>query len=186
MRYFTRQLYLEFNSPDDGVADRADEAWEAALREYGKHLDAIRDRMPSNVAKLAALNLHDAEVLSRVEEVQPGAPVFPVDFPHPLPVAVWSAVAILSVRVGDDVLSLIYCLWDHLREHPAPEDWPFSKLREHWLYDEVDLASQRRGPFIHRILLSSGVELEVPFTTVVIHRFAVHPEAKGAGKKRSA
>jgi hypothetical protein len=93
MRYFTRQLYQQFNSADDAEADRADEAWEAALREYRRHLEGQRDRMPANVARLADLNLHDAEILSR---------------------------------------------------------------------------------------------LEIPFTTVVIHRFALHPEAAGAAKKQSA
>jgi hypothetical protein len=185
MRYFTRQLYLEFNSADDAVADRADEAWEAAIREYNKHLEGIRNRMPSNVVKLADLNLHDAEILSRAEEIQPGTPFY-LEMPIPIAYSFWSAVAIVSVRVGDDILSLIYCLWDHIREDPAPDDWRFSKLREHWLYDEVDIAAERGGPFVHRILLSSGVELEIPFMTVVIHRFAMHPEPKGAAKKHSA
>ena len=34
MRYFTRQLYQQFNSADDEEADRADEAWEAAIEKY--------------------------------------------------------------------------------------------------------------------------------------------------------
>jgi hypothetical protein len=66
---------------------------------------------------------------------------------------------------------------------PAPEGWPFSKLREHWLYDEVDRLPEERGPFWHRILLSSGVELDIPFTTVVIHRFALPKEAEEAARQ---
>jgi hypothetical protein len=186
MRYFTPQLYRLFNSADDEEADRADEAWEAAIGEYRRHLDAVRDRIPSNVAKLADLDLHDAEVLSRAKEVQAEGPFFSNYFPFPVPLAFWSAVAVVTARQGADLVSLIYGLWDHLRERPAPEDWPFSKVREHWLYDEVDVASDRRGPFLHRILLSSGVELEVPFTTVVIHRFALDPEAKGEVKNSSS
>src|SRR4051794_15231145 len=186
MRYFTRSLYQQFNSPDDEVADRADEVWEAALVDYGKHLDGIPARMPATVSKLADLNLHDAEILSRVEEIQPGAPVFYADFPFPGPFALWSAVGIVTVRMGNQFLSLIYCLWDHIRVDPAPEDWQFSKLREHWLYDEVDIVSEKPGPFVHRILLSSGVQLEVPFSTVVIHSFPAHPEPANAGKKQSA
>lgn len=184
MRYFTRQLYQQFNAADDEDADRAEEAWEAALAEYRRHLEGLRDRMPSNVRKLAELNLHDAEILSRTEEIQPGAPFFCEGFPFPVPL--WSAVAILSVRVGGDIVSLIYCLSDRIREYPAPDEWSFSRLREHWLYEEVDVAAERRGPFIRRILLSSGVELEIPFITVVIHRFAVHPEATGVTEKQSA
>ncbi|HYT87925.1 MAG TPA: hypothetical protein VEL76_04340 [Gemmataceae bacterium] len=186
MRYFTRQLYQQFNSAEDAEADRAEQAWETALEEYRQHRDGLRDRMPSNVSKLADLNLHDAEILSRTEEIQPGAPFIFPEFPFPLPIALWSAVAIVSVRLGGDVVSLIYCLWDRIREDPAPDDWPFSKLREHWLYDEVDIGSERRGPFLHRILLSSGVELEIPFTTVVIHRFAVHPSKAGKAEPQSA
>jgi hypothetical protein len=181
MRYFTRQLYLDFNSPDDAVADQADEAWEVALREYHEHLEGIRDRLPSNVVKLAELNLHDAEILARAEKIQPEMPFAYLD--KLIPVSFWSAVGIVSVRVGDDILLLIYNLWDRIREQPAPDNWRFSRRREHWLYDEVDVAGEKRGPFIHRILLSSGVELEIPFSTVVIHRFGVHPESGEAVEK---
>jgi hypothetical protein len=82
MRYFTRKLYQEFNSPDDEIADRADEEWEEAIRKYHKHLESILGWMPANVIKLSQLNLHDAEVLARVEESQPGLPVFFGDFPQ--------------------------------------------------------------------------------------------------------
>ena len=34
MRFFTPELYTQFNSSDDGVADHANEAWENALQEY--------------------------------------------------------------------------------------------------------------------------------------------------------
>ena len=49
----------------------------------------------------------------------------------------------------------------------------FSKLEEQWLYDEVDLLNDHRGPFVHRILLSTGITLEIPFVSVIIHRFTV-------------
>ena len=49
----------------------------------------------------------------------------------------------------------------------------FSKLQEQLLYDEADLMDDRRGPFIHRILLSTGVTLEIPFLWVIIHRFTL-------------
>jgi hypothetical protein len=121
MRYFTPDLYRQFNSADAEAADRADEAWEAAIGDYRRHLEELRPRMPSNVAKLADLNLHDADVLSRAEEVQPGGSFFFPEFPFPVPLALWSAVAIVTVRQGEEVVSLIYCLWDRLREHSAPE-----------------------------------------------------------------
>jgi hypothetical protein len=118
MRYFTRQLYQQFNSADDEEADHADQEWEAAIERYRQHREGLRDRMPANVAKLADLNLHDAEILSRAEETQPGAPFFGDDLPWPVPVAIWSALAIVSVRMGADVLLLLYGLWDEWHFRP--------------------------------------------------------------------
>ena len=85
----------------------------------------------------------------------------------------WTAVAIISVTLGEEVISLIYSLSDHTNTREAPEGWRFSKLQEQWLYDEVDLMNDHRGPFVHRILLSTGITLEIPFVSVIIHRFMV-------------
>ena len=76
-------------------------------------------------------------------------------------------------QAGEEVISLIYSLSDHTNTREAPEGWRFSKLQEQWLYDEVDLMNDQRGPFVHRILLSTGVSLEIPFVSVIIHRFTV-------------
>lgn len=169
MRFFTRELYRQFNAPDDEEADRANAMWETAIEKYRQHLDDIRDRMPSQVRKLTDICLHDAEVLALNQESQalipPPEPSWPVPF--------WSAIAILSLRHEGKVWSLIYLLWDRVREHPAPGDWPFSKTAKHWLYDEVDLAADRRGMFLHRILFSDGGVLEVPFYSVICSNFAL-------------
>ena len=84
-----------------------------------------------------------------------------------------TAVAIVSVTMGEEVVSLIYSLSDHTITRDAPEGWRFSNLQEQWLYDEVDMMDDRRGPFIHRILFSTGITLEIPFVSVIIHRFTV-------------
>jgi hypothetical protein len=174
MKFFTPQLYQQFNSENDEEADRASEQWEHALRDYRKHLSELRDRLPSQVIKLSEMNLHDAEILAQSEELQSSAlfPEFPFHFPVPLPF--WSAVAVLTVNKDREAYSLIYSLWDHVRERAAPEDWKFSKLRPHWLYEELDWVQDRRGGlFLHRILLSDGRVLEIPFISVVIHHFAL-------------
>jgi hypothetical protein len=75
MRFFTPDLYVRFNSSDEKEADRANEAWEAALSGYRKHLDGIRDCMPSQVRNLSELNLHDAEVLACDQAVEPHVPI---------------------------------------------------------------------------------------------------------------
>jgi hypothetical protein len=134
----------------------------------------IREHMPSQVVRLTELCLHDALVVSRVEQAEPAGEfdVFNTTRPFPLPF-VWTAVAIISVTLGAEVISLIYVLSDHTTTREAPEGWRFSKPQEQWLYDEVDLRNDHRGPFVHRILLSSGITLEIPFVSVIIHRFTV-------------
>jgi hypothetical protein len=162
MRFFTPELYLQFNSSNEHVANRADEVWERAINEYKIHLDTLRDGMPSQVRKVSELCLHDAEVLGMEFQSLPPLPqaLSPVPF--------WSALAILSLKQDNTIQSLIYSLWDRVREYPAREDWPFSKSPKHWLYDEIDLARDGRGMFLHRVLLSDGGIIEVPFVSAII------------------
>src|SRR5205823_5827557 len=134
--------------------------------------------MPSQVVRLSELCLHDALVVSRVEQAQPDGP-----YSFPLPY-LWTAVAIVAVTIGEEVVSLIYSLSDHTTTRDAPEGWRFSNLQEQWLYDAVDMINDLRGPFIHRILFSTGVTLEIPFVSVIVHRFTVPVVTKVA--KQSA
>ena len=138
-------------------------AWEKALQEYRRHLDAVRDRLPSQIRKLAELRPHDAEVLGFEQDSQSFFPFAEPFWPAPH----WSAVAILSLKQDSTILSLIYLLWDRVREYPAKADWQFSKLRKHWLYDEVDVVADHRGMFLHRILFSDGSVVEIPFVSVI-------------------
>ena len=69
MRFFTPELYVQFNSSNDEEADRGQEAWEAAIQAYGRHLDGIRAKMPSQVRTVSELCLHDAEVLAFEQDV---------------------------------------------------------------------------------------------------------------------
>jgi len=140
MKFFKPELFIRFNSADDDEADRADEEWEAAISAYREHLDGLRDQMPSQVKILAGLCLHDAELLACEQKIEPFFPISPFE-PFPF----WSGIAILSIRKGDEIISLIYALWDRVLEHPPEGEWPFSKLRTHWLYDEVDVSPNQRG-----------------------------------------
>jgi hypothetical protein len=166
MKFFTPELFLRFNSSDDDEADRANDDWEAAVLAYRTHLDGLHDQMPEQVRQIADLNLHDAEMLANDQRIEP---VFALSPFQPFPV--WSGSAILSFRHGDEIVSLIYSLWDRVRTHPARSDWPFSKQRTHWLYDELDLSSNSRGMFLHRVLLSDGTILEIPFVSALLHTF---------------
>jgi hypothetical protein len=174
MKYFTPELYQQFNAFDVDEAERADAAWDRAEAAYKERLAQIREHLPSQVVKLSEMCLHDALVVSRIEQAEPTGKLFVLNGTHPFPPAfVWTAVAIISVTLGEEVISLIYALSDHTTTREAPEGWRFSKLQEQWLYDEVDLLNDHRGPFVHRVLFSSGISLEIPFVSVIIHRFTV-------------
>src|SRR2546423_184413 len=71
MKYFTPELYQQFNSLDKEVAERADKAWDHAEIAYRERLAHIREGMPSEVVKLSQLCLHDALVVSREERAEP-------------------------------------------------------------------------------------------------------------------
>jgi hypothetical protein len=181
MKYFTPELYQRFNSIDVDEAERADKACDRAEATYKERLAQIREHMPSQVVKLSELCLHDALVVARVEQAEPAGEFgFPNGTqPFPLPF-VWTAVAIISVTLGEEVISFIYSLSDRTETREAPEGWRFSKLQEQWHYDELDLMNDDRGPFVHRILLSTGITLEIPVVSVIVHRFTVPAVTKVA------
>jgi hypothetical protein len=171
MKHFTPQLYQQFNSFDVDEAERADEAWDREEVAYKERLNSILPHLPSQIVKLSQLCLHDGEVLSRTEVAEPigGIKLFGETFPYPMPF--WTAVATIFVRLGDELVALLYSLVDHVRTIPAPDDWRFSKEQEQWLYDEVDIdVDDRRGPFVHRILFSTGISIEIRFANVIIQK----------------
>jgi hypothetical protein len=163
MKFFTLQLYQQFNSFDDVEAERANEAWEQAIIAYKQQLDSVRDCMSSQLIILSELCLHDAEVLKREEFTDINETM---------------SVAVITLRLNEEIISLFYCLWDHIRVNDAPDNWHGSKFKEYWLYDEVQVYDKCRFTnFMHSIMLSTGVVLDIPFTSVVIHRFFI-PEKK--------
>jgi len=95
----------------------------------------------------------------------------------------WYGLATLAVRLDNELVTLFYFLCDHMTEQPAAKDWPFSKKREHWLYDEVHWQGGDCGRFTHLILLSSGVVLTIPFGTVLISRVPLSPVSAESGKQ---
>jgi hypothetical protein len=85
-----------------------------------------------------------------VEQAEPAGGSGLLNGTHPFPPAfVWTAVAIISAMLGEEVISLISALSDHTTTREALEGWRFSTLQEQWLYDEVDLLNDHRGPFVH-------------------------------------
>ena len=153
MRYFTPELYLRFNSPDEETADLADEEWGTVAADYRSNLAAIRTQLPFEIRTLAELGLHDAELIAIKEQREP---------------LIQDAMAVLSLRNHESLTTVSYRLWDRISRQRAMRNWPFSKAQVHWLYDEVDLAPGRRpGRFVHRILLSDGRVMVVPFISAI-------------------
>lgn len=176
MNYFTPELYIRGNSPDDRVADRAEADWEDALRAYRRDLDAHVGVMNDRVAGLARdLCLHDAELLSLRADV-PG-PLVPSLLARPL------RVATITLGTPAGIVSLMYFLWGAVEQGEPGCPWPFSKSRTHWLYDEVEVEARPPYPplYRHRILWSDGGVTSIPFFDVIVQSFPERrPEAAGA------
>ncbi len=172
MHYFTPDVLIRSNSPDAAVTDAADADWESAVAAYRNHLASIRDALPAPVLALADLCLHDAAVVAWNSIVTPVPPSRHLPSRPPRPRR-WSKSLLASVRSDDVITTLFYALHDDVRATAARTEFPFSDRSVEWLYDEVDLLSTGPNAFLHRILLSSGREVEVPFTSVLIHRISL-------------
>jgi hypothetical protein len=94
-------------------------------------------------------------------------------------------VAIVSLKLENRIHVVVYLLWDRVRKNLVP-NWPFSKRRREWLYDEIDIAPNNRDGFVHRILFSDGEVLEVPFLTTFTSAVEVAASAKNGRSRRSA
>lgn len=186
MLFFTPQLYQRFNSQDEAEALAADAEWETAIARYDAHLQGFSAKMSSQVAELSRLSLHDAEILVRREEQHPVDSLrFADDYPFPPPFwPNWYGAYAVAAKLDNEVVMLFYFLLDHVREQPAPQDWPFSKRQEHWLYDELHWQGSSRWRFTHLILLSTGIVLSIPFSTVSITRIPLALSDEGG--KQSA
>lgn len=169
MRFFPRELYLRFHSNADAAAE-----WDEAVRDYHSHLDRIAGTMNDRVRKFAEdICLHDAELLALQEDF--------VTLPSASPTR--TPVAILSLRGIGRLFTLFYLSWGEMILSTAPEGWPISTLPVHWLCDEIDL-EPTPSPFPrydHRILLSDGREITIPFVDVIVHSYS----EQDAGTERS-
>jgi hypothetical protein len=173
MRYFTPELYLAGNSTDEDVVDAAEVAWDKATEAYRAYLDSVKHHMPSGVRELAEACFHDAEVVAtRSHVVLPPAPHGVVT-----PIAPMPTYAILLLDAKEPI-SVTYFLWDVTRIHAAVDAWRFGSRKVYWLYEEMEA---RQGPgelwFRHKILLSNGTVLEIPFTDAFVMRSLSFEEA---------
>ena len=153
MKYFTPQLFVELNSEDPVIADRAEAAWEATQEAYEKHLAVIRSKLPQPVQRIAdELSLHDA-IIVNIEH-------------SPERAALW-------VRDGGTLYVLAYALKERLEVARPVRSGVFSAERVRWLYDEVDIV--RRDIYCHRVLFSDGHVMTAVFGQLELSVFEIHP-----------
>lgn len=162
MRFFTPELFLRVNSSDDAVADAAQEEWEAATEAYRHHLKKALRGATQSVAELARECFHDAAVQSwnygaRVEQMARFVP-------ESLMGVIRFGPATITLQLPGRAVALVYHIWDEVRAHLAPAEWDERTGPKLWLYDEIDSVWPRFGMFVHRVLLSSGEVLEIPFS----------------------
>jgi len=172
MMFFTPELYARLNSSECEEFDRASNEWAAALGRYREQIESLASIMPNRTRQLATqCRFHDSEVVSMTLET--------------------SETTSHSRKTSESAefftFSLLSELWAHFifyalrrpivrKQHIYPD--VFSGEKEFWLYDEVrlepltpapEIAFQSdRSSFVHGVLLSSGLELEIPFADVFI------------------
>ena len=167
-KFFTRELYVKFNSLNEQEADEADVEWERAVRDYRAHLASLAKRLPTDVEQLSTLCLHDAELIDAEE-------LFLTRLSD-------SAVVGVKLREDDDLWRayfILYSLFEEVREVAPPPKWPYPDAPFQWMYDEVDVSEGRRKRFIHRIMLSDGRVVVVPFTHVNIRMLEIPATSRG-------
>ena len=163
MKYFTPDLLARFGSRDDEIADAANDEWEQLSKRYCEHLKTIYPDLPSSARALAdGPPLHDARVVDigvddqfhrlAVHLVPEGAPNKRIHVEYHL-----AGVPVLVEHSED-------------RNEHAPLEW---------LYDEFDLLPGTGSPvWTHSILFTRGLELQAPFTEMVVrtYRLVTRPE----------
>lgn len=150
MNYFTPALYADLQAGDDAAMDAADAAWQEAERRYRLRLDAVRDSLPSDLARLLeTYSLHDAEV-SLLADGEAGffVQVRPESPPRDLVLLVYRTTAEPAID-----------------RQALPPDLCSTDIR--WMADEVGPGG---GPdeFSHEILLSNGWTVRLLFSDVTM------------------
>lgn len=147
MKFFTPELLDQANQNDWKLLADSMDAWERKAMQYREHLKSIRRKLKKSARQLSESFLHDAHIVS----------VGPAD----------SKKYGIILRHGEYLLVILYSLTGkpRLKQPQRPPSFA-SKGGLSWLYDEIDT---HRSALIHRILLSTGAELHIPFDDVSLN-----------------
>jgi hypothetical protein len=163
MKYFTPELYIQGNSPDEDVVDRAVEEWERANKRYLRRYKKIKGLLPESFCKFHdECCLHDADVFGPAWLSMQTLPWGFRDL-----VIVAQNVNTLFAEHLNTLMFLQYALSaEPVIERPGPETF-FHKGQAIWLYDEVDVLEP--GVFLHEIFIRDGRVVKLRFRDFRYH-----------------
>lgn len=163
MKYFRPELYVQLNSPDEALADAAEEAIERANDAYCQRWRQIQPHLSPSVVRFGEQHcLHDADVFA------------PARLADPTPTASPGDVVIVTQNVNtlypEHLNTLIFLYYAGAEEPtittPVISD-VFNAVQPHWLYDEFDVIEP--GVFSHSILISDGRVVTIHFREFRYH-----------------
>ncbi len=171
MKYFTPNLIDRFGSPDDVVANAADEEWEALNEKYESYLRQIEPQLPAHVREFTHLLLHDARVYSLARQGDQLLLVLHKDIP-PRDLVILRYTLTAEPYIDREAL-------------PAAHRSPVMDF----LYDEFELIQGGERPeYAQAILFGNGWEMRLRFRDVEVIQAeplypvppAAHPVAQPA------
>ncbi len=155
MRYFTPELYLRFSSGNPAVARSAEAEWEQANQDYHRYLESITPKMPTQAKDYAEnICLQDTELIDLRETRSERA----------------ATIAMVVRNENKCHIYLTYFSPGTIRQITAISAWPTRPGLVHWLYDEFASDERQPGLFLHKIMLSDGRQVEIPFVDVSVRR----------------
>ncbi len=165
MKYLRPELYVQFNSSDEGLAPKAQEAFDLADEQARQHWQRIQARLPPVVVQFGEeVLMHDALVFGPAWASGPDAEGAGEV------VIVASMFGTLDPPHDDTLLFLHYRVPDEPHvEIPVPSG-VFNRVQPHWIWDEFDLIES--DLFAHSILISDGRVVTIRFREF---RYSVTP-----------
>lgn len=163
MKYFTPELFVRTNSPNEDEAEAASAEWERRLQRARKHFNRIKPQLPESVRKFCEeCCLHDADVFGPARLSVQTLP--------------WGFQDVVIVVQNSNTLfpehrSTLTFLQYAVTAEPTVETPVRSQVfrpgQPVWLYDEVDILEPSR--FSHSILLSDGRVVRLQFREFRYH-----------------
>jgi hypothetical protein len=157
MKYMTYDLLVRTQSNDEDIAEEALAEWDRACEHYNNHIEEIRLKLPKSVqALLDSFSLHDAKFAAFGTDKEDGEDESLVFIDLQLESPRTQGLR-LEYKLAGKVKAVFHA------GHPR------SKAELLWLYDEIDAVEVdlpgggQVAVLTHAILLSEGLELQLPF-----------------------